>query len=32
LTARMLPKHRRRIESRLLADSSLQEIRKYLGM
>lgn len=32
LTAPLLAKHCRRIESRLLADSSLQEIRKYLGM
>lgn len=32
LTAPILAKHRRRIESRLLADASVMEIRKYLGM
>lgn len=32
LTAPLLAKHRRRIESRLLAESSIQEIRKYLGL
>jgi GntR family transcriptional regulator len=32
LTAPMLAKHRRRIESRLLSDASVMEIRKYLGM